>query len=64
MTRKYMKSKPITIIIANNKYKAQSQKKTNMAWKNAYKNWRILAKNKLMTDHFKKQEQTDPKQEI
>ena len=28
------------------------------------KNWKILPENLMMTDHFKRQEQADPKQEV
>ena len=47
--------------IANRKCQAQSEeeKKTKSAWKNVYKNLKILPENLLMTDHFKRQEQTN-----
>ena len=50
--------------MANYNYKAQSQKKTDLAWKDVYRKWKILPENLLMTDYFMRQEQTDRKQEI
>ena len=59
----YDKDIQIIIIIANHKYKYIA-KKTNMAWKNVYKHRWVLPEKLWMTDHFKRQEQSYPKQEI